>query len=311
MKHFLILFFVVLSCSKSNDDVNQTDPTQTDNQDNTDTNDDSDTSSDANLYLAFANASPNTIGFQYDSANNMTLRYWLNDEGQNTRTEFTYNAAGEVLKDRSVMLQFLQVVTNLAYNESSQLITGSMRFTVDSTTEYLFNFEPETGNYTRTGTAGSTDLGTIYGQPQFDSEGRLTYILFENPDATVISDFSFEYTNGNITKIVDGGGDIWEFMYDDKNSFHTFYSGSTIGADDFYGPNFDSDFMGLTHLDFTLINRIRKIPYLAAHINQNNPVMYMLNGTVYRTFDYLYNESDYPTTLITSDEEITLEYTER
>ncbi|MEP2937491.1 MAG: fibronectin type III domain-containing protein [Gilvibacter sp.] len=125
----------------------------------------------------------------------------------------------------------------------------------------------------------------------FDSENRLTFYQWtatETPTNTF--SFAFEYTAGNLTKVTDDDGNVWEFTFDNKNSFLTYSS---------YYPNDRVEFSGfLISLKNNLHGRLRSVPFINSFKNTNNPVTFSWNGTVYRTVEYEYNPLDYPSKVV-------------
>ena len=125
-----------------------------------------------------------------------------------------------------------------------------------------------------------------------NDEGNIVQYEELNLDTLELLTTTFEYTNGNLTKMIKNNGDILEISYDDKMSFHTYESGypslvTLISMEDGAGQIYNRDLLIETY----------NIPQFYRYLNKNNPLEYKLNGEVKTTFEYEYNEDDYPSSL--------------
>jgi hypothetical protein len=149
-----------------------------------------------------------------------------------------------------------------------------------------------------------TELGQFEIQGNFNNEGQLSSLESLDLNTLEVKVFNFEYLDGNLVKIIDSNSDVWEILYDNKKTFHTYRS----GCSDSYLSG--SDVAGLIFLDEDLRDDLRHIPFLFDSNNINNPIEYKKNGITYRSFNYDYNGSDYPIKIITENYEILLTYIE-
>jgi hypothetical protein len=126
----------------------------------------------------------------------------------------------------------------------------------------------------------------------YDGQGNLIKLETSpelNPND--IETFIFEYTDGNLTKIIDFNNVTWEFSYDDKKNLRTFKY--PFEGDSFYfqmgtgSGNFLID-------DWDIVSRLRMMPIIRSFNNENNVIQVKKDGIVSREITYEYNESDYP-----------------
>tara|TARA_R110002124_G_scaffold286766_2_gene468631 strand:- start:648 stop:1787 length:1140 start_codon:yes stop_codon:yes gene_type:complete len=222
------------------------------------------------------------------------------------RSDFSYNAEGLLISDSSVSQQIVYSNANYLYQNGS-LATINVREGAEIFTIRDYTFDIPTNNYIVEGNeyvfGEIFELPTYENYPIFDSENRLISLRSIDINSGAEHYYSFAYENGNMTKITDQTGDIWEFIFDDKKTFHTYKNGCSNSFNSY-------EFLGLIALDFELIRRIRLIPYLYGFTNQNNPIEYKLNGESYRTFSYEYNDIGYPVKIFGDNTEIFLTYSE-
>ncbi|PIV51723.1 MAG: hypothetical protein COS19_00325 [Flavobacteriaceae bacterium CG02_land_8_20_14_3_00_34_13] len=223
--------------------------------------------------------------------------------------------------------------TNYSYDQNKKITTefGGPQGPVFSSTQYTyqntnlstillregneefweieFSFSSDQTSYTKTVSYVLNGMITQLGQYEisgnFNNEGQLISLESLNLNTLEVEVFNFEYLNGNLIKIIDPNSDVWEILYDNKKTFHTYRSGC---SDSYWRALFDV--AGLIFLDEDLASALRHIPFLFDSNNSNNPIEYKKNGTTYRSFNYDYNDSNYPIKIITENNEILLSYIE-
>ncbi len=130
----------------------------------------------------------------------------------------------------------------------------------------------------------------------YDQANRIISLIEIDDNTQAEKNFSFEYSNGNITRM-DVNGIIVEVVYDDKKNFHTYESGFEHYIYSSYPKN--QDVCGLLFLAEDVTNELKLVPLLYNHINVNNPLQYRVDGVTERTFNYEYNTSGYPVKVTT------------
>ena len=121
----------------------------------------------------------------------------------------------------------------------------------------------------------------------FNGEGQMVNLETKDLNGNLVGHCTFEYTNGNLTKLTDiTNSDIWEFSYDDKPNFNTYFTGIKFLLYE--------NTLGLMFLDRNLSLKLQGFPLLYKFSTNNNPTEYKLNGATYQTLQYIYNEYDLP-----------------
>jgi hypothetical protein len=109
----------------------------------------------------------------------------------------------------------------------------------------------------------------------------------------VVHNMTFEYENGDLTKITQGAI-IFEIQYDTANNFLRYTNNGFVPLDG--NEMSSSGFHAVVTSSFPF-NIIRRIPFFLTHQNTNNPIAFLRNGVPVQTFEYEYNEYNYPSTL--------------
>lgn len=154
-----------------------------------------------------------------------------------------------------------------------------------------FDFGDDQTFYTRNYTFIESETYTTNysNNATYDDDNNL--ILLETINETNggnIEIYSFEYNNENLVKIVDNENVVWEFIYDNKKNFKTFFSHFN-GGYFYFGPPADK------YIDYSIIsNKLRNIPFFYNFNNKNNPTRILKNGVLYKEITYDYNEQNYP-----------------
>ncbi|GGE42478.1 hypothetical protein [Psychroflexus planctonicus] len=129
-----------------------------------------------------------------------------------------------------------------------------------------------------------------------DYEGRLTSTIYTNVNTQETNSIYFDYSeSGNLIEI-SYDDNILNIEYDQKNNFHTYNPFLAENAN----VSHLVDVGGLLYLDEPLREILKFLPNLK-YINKNNPVKYTLNGTETKTFEYDYNDMNYPTSIIVKE----------
>ncbi|HLW31034.1 MAG TPA: hypothetical protein VKX40_02150 [Aequorivita sp.] len=157
---------------------------------------------------------------------------------------------------------------------------------------FLYDFESNT-NYVYTHeTSVDYDLITYNYSVNLilNDEGNIVKYEKLDLDSSQLDTATFEYTNGNMTYIKSRTNASWEITYDDNMSFHTYASG--FPRIDFRnGAKYDVAGL-LYHKDLHF--ETLDFPQFYRFLNKNNPLEYKVNGEVITTFEYEYNEDNYP-----------------
>ncbi len=176
-----------------------------------------------------------------------------------------------------------QRLTHLKTNESFRFWFINCKYDFESNTEY--NYE-HTTNIT-----GQVRIRNFSVNLTLNDDGNIVKYERLDLDTSRLDTATFEYTNGNMTKIKSISGAIWEISYDDKMSFHTYASGF---PSDIVMAEIDT--AGLLYHD-ELHLETRDIPHFYRFQNKNNPLEYKVNFAVKTTFEYEYNIDKYPSSL--------------
>jgi Fibronectin type III domain len=227
--------------------------------------------------------------------------------GINLDYSYTYNEQG-------MLTLYAGGDTDFGVNRASYIYSGNTIDEInayygfaDARTDEVFNYNPDLTSYTYKRTFDNP--GGVHIQEESDNfierdvQNRLIQHTKINTTANTETTYFFEYENENLTKISDGEGNIWEIVYDDYTSFITFYSGYRGGRA--FSGGVAAGF-SYTY-DNNLHDDLRNMPDFWNYRNKNNPVEIRKNGAVLGTFQYEYNELEYPIEM-TYDNGYTLEF---
>lgn len=122
----------------------------------------------------------------------------------------------------------------------------------------------------------------------YDDDDNLIFLeTINETNGGDIENYSFEYNNENLVKIVDTDNVVWEFIYDNKKNFKTFFS-------HFNGSYFYFRLPNHPYIEYTVLDKLSSIPFFYKFNSKNNPIKILRNGEVYQEISYNYNEQDYP-----------------
>ena len=123
--------------------------------------------------------------------------------------------------------------------------------------------------------------------------------LFNNDE-----DFmSLEYSNGNLVKVVNYAGTVFEIEYDENPSFQTYPAdwGCYTFRSDYRHSSFNNQMHFLNFEIGEFPGDISRIPYFNDYPPTNNPVLFKRNGSVTKTIQYEYNMAGYPIKMYTDN----------
>lgn len=137
-----------------------------------------------------------------------------------------------------------------------------------------------------------------------NSDDCLSTLKITDLNTQEINNLTFTYSNvGNLIKM-DFDGNILNIEYDNSNNFHT-YDAFLLDSRIY---NF-KDSGGLLFLNDEFIQIIKYLP-IFINKNVNNPTKYILNGNLVRTFDYEYNDLNYPSKITIQEVDSSITYPE-
>lgn len=299
-----LLAFLAFGCSTTDGEANN----QSDNGDGqTDDGDGQSGDVGAELLLTeFDEPSLDPFYFSYNSDNRITqmqqgqfaVNYEYLSDGRReqvytTASHYSHQVSYEYENDEMSKIVYME---DWNFRDSTD---WDYTFTSTDSADLIYSLYPVDG----------TDPMIISYSADFvlDAQGQLTSFQLTNTDTEEETTYTFEYSSNNLTKVVDNNSNTWEIEYDNKKSFLTYHS-------DFARDFIQSGGLTFYHLDYDLYQLLRKTPMVNAHMNSNNPTSVKYNGKVITTFQYEYNNSDYPFEVWVAHEtispfRITMEYT--
>ncbi|MDC8002347.1 fibronectin type III domain-containing protein [Aequorivita todarodis] len=234
-----------------------------------------------------------SIKIQYNEDDQVNLKYMFDF----LQTIYTYTN-GKIISENRYNQTWGNVYVDYTYNQNQELVhLKTSEYYFYSSDHYTYNFDSTT-NYTYTHRR-YVDYDTYtYNYSVniiLNDDGNIVNYEELNLDTSELLITTFEYTNGNMTKLVTPDGNVLEIVYDDKKSFHTYKSRFPQYPKPI-GEIFDAT--GLIYIDsIPVYSRAKFIPQFYDYVNKNNPLEYKLDGQVKTTFEYVYNEDDYPSSL--------------
>lgn len=155
---------------------------------------------------------------------------------------------------------------------------------------------------------------SMSGSEDFINEKNIDYTLNSNDclssltitdlNTQEINNLNFTYSNvGNLIEM-DFDGNILNIEYDNSNNFHT-YDAFLLDSRSY---NF-KDSGGLLFLNDEFTEVIKYLPFFI-NKNVNNPTKYIFNGNLIRTFDYEYNDLNYPSKITIQEVDSSITYPE-
>ncbi len=227
-----------------------------------------------------------------------------------TNIDFTYNQNNDILTEYS---RYRDATANpsaqLTYEYSGTTLSGlTIHETAeDATADYEFQFNsPLNYNYTiiSENLYGGPHISNYTVDLEMDNEGKVLKFTRTNLETSHIDRVYFEYINGNLTKIANGSN-VLEITFDNANNWHTYRSGFLPY---FYGHD-ARDLGGLIYFP-NMVRWLNQIPQFYDFVNKNNALEYKFNGEVFTTFQYEYNQYNYPSkiTIPQQNDTIVLEY---
>ncbi len=135
-----------------------------------------------------------------------------------------------------------------------------------------------------------------------DTDENIRRYTRTNTETLTVNIIQFEYANKNLTKITDGGN-VFEITYDNSNNWHTYRSGFMPYVY-FYTA---ADIGGFFYLPNLIRTWLRDIPDFFDFNNTNNPLEYKFNGQILTSFQYEYNQFNYPSKIIIPQQSDTIE----
>lgn len=244
-------------------------------------------------------SSSNSLKIIYNEDNQVNIKYLF----ESLETTYAYDNGQIISEDYHHPVRG-RLDADYNYNANQELVQLT---TVESYshgyTSCTFNFESKT-NYAYTqivfsqgGNGGNTQTFNYSIILTLNMDGNIVKYESRNIDTSELKTTTFEYTNDNITKLVTPEGKVLEIIYDNKKSFHTYKSRYPRG---FHSANDEIiDVAGFIYIDniIDIYLATRYIPQFYDHLNKNNPLEYKLDGQVKTTFEYEYNENNYPSSL--------------
>ena len=245
---------------------------------------------------------------QYHYRNGQKLNIEYNDDHQITRkyiyedldTRYLYNSDGNIISEDFEHSVTGRLYANYTYNANQELVQLiTKEGYVFGYKKCNYNFDSST-NYTYTRIVfDDIQNTTTYNYSvilSLNEDGNIVRYDRLNVDTTELETTFFEYTNGNVTKMITPDGKVLEILYDNKRSFHTYKSRFPKSSGSLYGEISDVASFIYTE-DINIHFATSEIPKFYHYVNKNNPLEYKLNGQVKTTFEYEYNENDYPSNL--------------
>ena len=240
------------------------------------------------------NRSINTI--TYNENNQIVRRYkrWDQLNIDLEEYEYTYNSKGLLSSERIRLHhtaggtsgqalytynggQLETLTLNEGYGDFYVTISHSFQTPIN----YTFIRRTEDGN-------GPPNITNHEVSLILDANENLTEYRETNTTAGTSIIYSFEYENENLVKVTIGNN-VLEISYDDANNLHTYPSQFSQYENQGY-----IEHCGFFDNFIRQFQTMQRIPYFFTYNNKNNPVEYKLNGQIIQTYQYEYNEYNYP-----------------
>ncbi|MAO47652.1 fibronectin type III domain-containing protein [Winogradskyella sp.] len=207
--------------------------------------------------------------------------------------DYTYNQNNQILKEESYYRDAFGKTGRLDYIYTNDILTGLSIYerVEDVTNDLQFQFDSEIAyTYVSTTRVDYNEYINYYQvQLEINNDNNITKYTRTNTETMHVDVVHFEYSNGNLTKITNGTN-ILEISYDTANNWHTYRSGF---LPEIYDHN-EKDMAGFICYPNFLGYWLKFMPEFYDFINTNNPLEYKYNGEVLTTFQYEYNEMNYP-----------------
>ncbi|MDR6300462.1 fibronectin type III domain-containing protein [Mesonia maritima] len=201
-------------------------------------------------------------------------------------------------------------LNKVTFNYSSNQIDEITILKGDSDVYYEFYYS----NFTNNSYNVIQTLKRFGGSEDFINEKNIDYTLnsddclskltITNLNTQEVNSLTFKYSKaGNLIEM-DFDGNVLNIEYDNSNNFHT-YDAFLLDSRIY---NF-KDSGGLLFLNDEFIEVIKYLPFFI-NKNVNNPTKYILNGNLIRTFDYEYNDLNYPSKITIQEVDSSITYPE-
>ena len=241
--------------------------------------------------------------YAYNSLGQQTEMYYEDQNGDVIYSEHDYDNKGNLDYEFYQGYKFFQ--SNEFFYENGMMTGAKTSYQTDTSDLCVYEYNGKDSYVMNCNTSGA---GTYYSNYEIeldrDTEGNIIYYkMIDTDNNKLVREVIFNYENGNLVVVHDQTNDeLYEFIYDDQPNFITYSA-----FRDYSILSTTANITGMSSYLIDFKDIFTPLPEFSSWRNTNNPVSVTLNGEIFQTWSYEYNNLGYPTEYELGDDAATYE----